>query len=190
MRTRFLLLSASLALFPALAVAASPEDWRLVGDAAHIMERDTVVTYHGRPSGRLMSFRRTDGTGTMMQDIAPDDYLGKRVRFSGYVRARGVKNWAGLWMRVDSQTNPRGCGEMLAFDNMEDRPIMGSSEWTRYDVVLDVAKEAKGIAFGILLKGEGTVWLSGASFEVVGTEVASTNTWGRESKPANPNFDH
>ena len=79
---------------------------------------------------------------------------------------------------------------MLAFDNMEDRPIKGTSDWTRYDVVLDVAKEAKGIAFGILLKGEGTVWLSGATFEDVGMEVASTNTWGRESRPANPNFDH
>ena len=141
MRTRFLLVFSFLALLPALASTASPpEGWRLVGDAHHAMVRDTAVTRDGKPSGRLQSFRSTDGLGTMMQDIAPDDYLGKRVRFSGYVKARGVKGWAGLWMRVDSQANPRGCGEMLAFDNMEDRPIKGSSDWTRYDVVLDVAK--------------------------------------------------
>src|SRR5262245_53701488 len=98
MRTRFLLVSAVLALFPALAAAASPEGWTLVGDSHHAMVRDAAVTYAGKPTGRLQSFRTTDGLGTMMQDIAPDAYLGKRVRFSGYVKARGVKNWAGLWM--------------------------------------------------------------------------------------------
>ncbi len=189
MRTRFLLTSAILALFPALAAAAGPEGWRLGTDPAYTMDRDTVVTYEGKASARLMSIRKSDGFGTMMQSIAPDDYLGKRLRFSAYVKARGLKGWAGLWMRVDSQANPHGCGQMLAFDNMQERPITGSSDWTRYDVVLDVAKEAKGIAFGILLEGEGTVWLSGVRFEPVGMEVPSTNTWAREREPANPNFE-
>ena len=190
MRARFLLAFAAFMLVPAVALAAGPEGWHLGGrDSSYVMDRDTVVTYGGKPSCRLMSIRKTDGLGTVTQDIAPDEYLGKRIRFSGFVKARRVEYWAGLWMRVDGETIPHGCGGSLAFDNMQDRPITGSSDWTRYDVVLDVAKEAKNIAFGMLLRGEGTVWLSGVTFEVVGMGVPTTGTWLRESKPANPNFE-
>jgi hypothetical protein len=189
MRTRLLLASAILALFPALAAAAIPEGWSPGTDPAYTMARDTVVTYAGKPSWRLTSIRKSDGFGTLKQSIAPDEYLGKRIRFSGVVKAKLTRGRAGLWMRVDSETNPHGCGEILALDNMEDRPIERSSDWTRYDVVLDVAKEAKGIAFGMLLHGEGTVWLSGVRLEVVGADVPTTGTWLRESKPANPDFE-
>jgi hypothetical protein len=53
--------------------------------------------------------------------------------------------WAGLWMRVDGQ-EPK----MLAFDNMQGRPIQGTTAWKRYEVILDVDPQATAIAFGIL----------------------------------------
>jgi hypothetical protein len=37
-----------------------------------------------------------------MQSFLPDHYAGKRVRFSGFVKAAAVQGWAGLWMRIDS----------------------------------------------------------------------------------------
>jgi hypothetical protein len=39
------------------------------------------------------------------------------------------------------------------FDNMDDRPIKGDSEWQQYAVVLDVPSEATALAYGILLSG-------------------------------------
>jgi hypothetical protein len=48
-----------------------------------------------------------------------------------------------LWMRVDKRT------EVLAIDNMQRRAIKGTTGWQRYEVVLDVPKEATGVAFGI-----------------------------------------
>ena len=90
-------------------------------------------------------------------------------------------------MRVDGEG---GCGTTLAFDNMNARPIKGSRDWARYDIVLDVAKEAKSICIGILLQGQGKVWLSGVSFEVVSTAVPTTVADGRmEKNPANLNFE-
>jgi hypothetical protein len=111
--------------------------------------------------------------------IQARQYLGKRVRLSGYVKAEGVEGWSGLWMRVDKEH------EMLEFDNMQDRPIKGTSDWRTYDVVLDVPQGATGIAFGILLCGPGRVWLSGTKFEVVSDATKTTGS-GSAARPAAP----
>jgi hypothetical protein len=42
-----------------------------------------------------------DGFGTLMQDFRAKQYVGKRVRFSAFVKSENVEGWAGLWMRVD-----------------------------------------------------------------------------------------
>jgi hypothetical protein len=62
----------------------------------------------------------------------------------------------------------------LAFDNMGDRKIEGTTQWTKYSVVLDVPEEAAAIAFGLLLNGKGQVWLDELAFDVVGPDVATT----------------
>ena len=79
---------------------------------------------------------------------------------------------------------------MVAFDNMQDRSIKGTTDWRRYEVVLDVPKDATGIALGILLTGTGEVWLNGARFEVVGSDVAVTGSnYGKiPDKPVNLDF--
>ena len=129
-----------------------------------------------------------DGFGTLMQQFASDQYRGKRLRLSGYVKATGISNWAGLWMRVDGAgTTP------LAFDNMQDRPIKGTQEWKRYEIVLDVPQSAVNIAFGILLAGPGQAWLDDLQFEVVANGVPTTDQMGRASPgaggPQNLGFD-
>ncbi len=190
MRARFLMVLVALMLLRAIAAAASTKCWELAGNdlSCYQLDRDVVVTYAGKPTGRLMSVGECQSFGTMVQCIDPAAYAGKRIRFSAHVKARDVRDWAGLWMRVDGEG---GCGTTLAFDNMNARPITGSVDWTRYDIVLDVAKEAKSICLGVLLQGQGEVWLSGVSFEAVNTAVPTTVADGRmEKKPANPNLEH
>jgi hypothetical protein len=179
-----------LALSPAPAGAARPAGWLLSGTepSAYEMQRDTVVTHAGKPSGRMTSTLTAKGFGTMMQCLDPAEYAGKRIRFSGWVRCRDVRRWAGLWMRVDAAGSPP---PTLAFDNMQDRPIQGTRDWTRYEVVLDVAKEAKAICFGVLLDGPGTLWLSDVAFEPVVTSVPTTNrNMTMNRTPANLDFAH
>ena len=189
MRARFLVVFVALMLLRAITAVASPKCWQLAGDdlSCYQLDRDFVVTYAGKPSGRLMSVGECQSFGTMVQCIDPAAYAGKRIRFSAHVKARDVKDWAGLWMRVDGEG---GCGSTIAFDNMNARPITGSRDWARYDIVLDVAKGAKSICLGILLQGKGEVWLSGVSFEAVSTAVPTTVADGRIRKnPANLNFE-
>ena len=66
-------------------------------------------------------------------------------------------------------------------DNMEDRPIQGTTEWRTHEVVLDVPEQSRAIAFGCLLVGKGQLWLSDVRFEEVGRDVPTTAS---EDRPA------
>jgi hypothetical protein len=178
---------AAIAAF-ALAVHADvPRGWFLAGSkpAEYEVGIDQAAAYEGHSSVYLKNKNATtEGFGTLMQQIQAGQYLGKRVRLSAYVKAEGVEGWSGLWMRVDKGR------DMLEFDNMQDRPVKGTSDWRTYDVVLDVPQDATGIAFGILLEGPGRVWLSGTKFEVVGdaTKTTGSSTEARPAAPVNLDF--
>jgi len=164
---------------------SAPEGWTLAGSkpANYDTGVDEQVMYN-RHFSVYLKFKGgedTEGFGTLMQSFNANKYLGKRVRFSGTVKSEGVEQWAGLWMRVDKGA------QSVAFDNMGNRPIKGTTGWQDYEVVLDVPKDATGIAFGILLGGSGTVWLSNVKFEEVGTEVPTTSI-SRQQQPTNLDF--
>ena len=176
-----LVLAVSYSLF-----AAAPPGWFLAGSAPQSYETgvDRTVTYSGLPSAYLKSVSSVPprGFGTVMQSLQANDYRGKRIRFSAQVRSDSVADWAGLWMRVDEGK------QVSAFDNMQRRPIQGSANWTPYAVVLDVSSDATGISFGILLTGTGSVWLSGAKFEVVDDQIPVTGP-AAPAAPANLDFE-
>jgi hypothetical protein len=168
--------------------AAVPPGWYLAGSrpADYECDVDVQALYNGLPSAYLKAKKPVvDGFGTLMQDFRTGQYAGQRVRFSAFVKSESIQNWAGLWMRVDKVNGTDR--KTVEFDNMQNRPIKGSTTWQRYEVVLDVPKEATGIFFGILLAGSGTVWLNGANFEIVGPNIPTTDK--RPEQPANLGFE-
>ena len=181
----------SLAAFSLALSAAVPEGWIMSGSrpADYQSAVDSQVVYNGRPSAYLRYASPNGpgggGFGTLMQSFGANDYIGQRVRFSGFVKSEAVQNWAGLWMRVDFAT------KTLSFDNMQNRPIKGTTEWQLYEVVLDVPEGSTRIALGILMSGKGAVWLNSARFEIVSNSVPLT---GRPAlpipdRPTNLSFD-
>jgi len=141
---------------------------------------DTAIESAGTPNITLKCDTKEEGFVGVMQNFVATDYVGKRVRFSALVRAAGVEGWAGLWMRVDDKDKPNS-----AFDNMQNRAITGTSDWTPYSVVLDVSQKAQGIFLGTLMIGKGQVWISDLRFDVVGDDVPSTDQLNASSKSAN-----
>jgi hypothetical protein len=166
----------------------APTGWYLAGGRPENYEAgvDDRVLNNGRTSAFLRARTAAAGFGTLMQDFSATKYRGQRVRFRGFVKSKGVTDWAGLWMRVDGapRTPP------LSFDNMQDRPIRGTTEWQEYDVVLDVPGPATRIFLGILLAGPGEVWLNSIGLESVSQAVPVTGN-ARETTDGlvNPNFD-
>ena len=140
----------------------NPEDYEMGGDPG---------VAHGAAGGGYIRSKveapRTFGSWASTTPVG--GFLGKRVRLSGYVRTEGAEK-AAIWMRVDGPNN-----QLLAFDNMDNRPINGTTDWKKYDLVLDVAPQAVDIMCGIMLYGRGRVWIDGLAFEPVGADVPSTH---------------
>ena len=161
----------------------APKGWTLEGNdpTNYVTGVDKGVLHDGQMSAYLQAIADNGGKfGALNQWFNAKDYLGKRVRLHGWVRSTNVTAWAGLWMRVDQGS------KVVAFDNMQDRGIKGTTDWKSYDVVLDVPKKADQIALGMLLTGPGEVWMSGVKLEVVGNEVASTDMYKSNSTPDGP----
>jgi hypothetical protein len=147
--------------------------WFMAGSHPNDYEQGIAsgITYNGKNSGYLKaSVAQPEGFGTLMQMFKADQYRNKRMRFSAVVKSDGVENWAGLWMRIDGPES-----KSLGFDNMQNRPIRGTSDWQEYQIILHVPQESVHIAFGILLSGKGQVWLSDVHFEEVTADVPVTS---------------
>ena len=175
---------------PALAALADlPAGWFKAG--SHPMEYEMGLDESvSRPGGKSSATvkgiaTKTSGFGTLMQMSQPGQYLGRRIRLSGFVKSDKVTDWAGLWLRIDGATN-----NVLGFDNMQGRPIKGTTDWTRYEIVLDVPPDAVRLAFGVLLAGGGQVWMDDLSFEIVSTSVRTTGQFmNGPAAPTNLNFE-
>jgi len=150
-----------------------PRDWIASGGdrEAYALGTDPAMRRDERAALTLQSKRATPSFGTVMTMADAASYRGKRVRLRGAMRSDDVRGKGGLWMRVDG---PEGTSS-LAFDNMFDRPVCGTTEWHTYDVVLDVSPDAQKIAYGVLLQGEGRLWADSLALEAVGTDVATTD---------------
>ncbi len=162
------------------------KDWFLAGSHPRDYEYDVLQdeVFEGKRAVALRCIaEKPGGFGTLMQQCAPDHFIAHRVRFSGALRSRNVDDWAGLWFRVDG-----GSGRTLAFDNMQERSVRGTTDWARYDVVLDVADDATQLAYGVLLSGTGEVAVADFRLEQVGTDVATTDRRHRLAGPSNLDF--
>jgi hypothetical protein len=145
-----------------------PKGW-FGGGQGYELTSDSEVKHGGKASGSLKATEAAKNFGTFTSAIRADNYRGKRVRLVAFVKPEGVKDWAGLWLRVDGKEKTA-----IAFDNMNARPIKVSGDWTKYGLVLDVPKDAEEIYFGCLLAGEGRLWIDDMELLVVGADVPVT----------------
>ena len=153
--------------------AQMPDGWYKTGQDPQDYEMglDFTIARTGKSSAFIKARPNPRSFATMMQYFNAKNYHEKRLRLSGYIKVENVVERAWLWMRIDGSEED----EMLGFDNMEDRPIEGTHDWRRYEVVLDVSPASVGIAFGFALAGSGQVWADDLEFEVVNDNVQTTD---------------
>jgi hypothetical protein len=171
-----------------------PYGWGRAGSHpySYLMFIDAGAGKEGKNAASIQSIvTDINGFGTLMQTIKADNYKGKRVRMSGFLKTKDVEQWAGLWLRVDNAD----LSKTLAFDNMKDgktdRAVRGTTDWQRYNIVLDVPAEADVMSFGALLDGTGQVWFDDLKFETVEETVPTTGKPPqRETEPVNLNFEN
>jgi hypothetical protein len=131
------------------------------------------------------------------QHVSAQQYRGKRVAYSAFLRTDKAVPGAQLLIRADALD-----GRVVAFANMFNRHIPGTTPWARHTIVIDIPEDAAAIMVGAALLYTGALWIDEAALEIVdeswpltdkaarkGARVASP--LGLELPPAilNPGFE-
>jgi hypothetical protein len=88
-----------------------------------------------------------------------------RVRFRGLVRAPGQGVSATLWLRIDGSLGPLfldsgGYAREPGVEAVDAAPeASGDTQWRRLDVELPLPRDVDEIAFGAIVRGQGSAWL-------------------------------
>jgi hypothetical protein len=189
MKTKLTFITFTLLCAGFAGASGTPQGWFKAGShpKEYLMEVDQDTVRSGKASAHLRCLV-TDpkGFGTLMQSFNAEDYRGKRIRLTGYVKADDAEG-GGFWMRVDGPA-----GKLLAFDNMSKRPIEGTRDWKSYAIVLDVPDTSESINLGLMAK-YGQLWMDDLKIEVVDNTVPVTDlNIGKESgqrAPVNLDFE-
>ena len=139
-----------------------PKNWNLVNSEYEIKldEKEHVSLKKSlRIQGKNFN---TDASGISM---AFPTYLvkGKRIEFKGKIKTEGVKNgYAGLFWNVINND------KLIGFDNMQDRGLKDSHDWTEVSIRMSIDTSATLIEFGGLLTGQGTAWFDDFEIRIEG----------------------
>lgn len=170
-----------------------PIGWSRAGSKPESYEMgiDKGAGQDGKNAATIKSIaKKINGFGTLMQSCSVGKYAGKRVKMTGNMKSLDVKGWAGLWLRIDAEHD----GKTLGFDNMDNRPIKGTTDWKKYEIILDVPANANNLAYGALLVGQGQIWFSNLNFEIVDNSTKVTRSdcevcSPELNEPTNLNFE-
>jgi hypothetical protein len=164
-----------------IAAGSAPKDYDFSQDASTASTGRYSALIASKPGAELAGF------GTLMQTISAENYKGGRLRLSGYLKTSEATR-AQMWMRVDGPAR-----KVASFDNMDPRPVTGTTGWTHYEIVLDVPADSIDIAFGFLLTQSGKVWGDNFKLEKVGSTVPVTTSAGAfagmPKDPVNVDFE-
>jgi hypothetical protein len=119
---------------------------------------------HGEQSGYIASVvDSVTGFGTLMQTCNGERFRGQRVVLTAYIQTYAPENTGTLmWVRVDDYD----WHVTADFDNMEDRPILGTTYWSKYEIVFDVPDAQCTINYGVAVVGKGKAWMDNITFEI------------------------
>jgi hypothetical protein len=134
-----------------------PRGWDLTfgGQNHYEVKVDSIVKKQGKYS---VSLTRGNGKGSYGAINFPikTRLHGKTLMLVGTIKTENITDgWAGLWLRVDGEDQ-----HILSFENMEKTGIKGTNPWKEYMIQVPYDEgEATTINAGVLLAGNGKVWL-------------------------------
>src|SRR5207249_3432542 len=89
-----------------------------------------------------------------------ENFLGKKVRVTAWIKSEGVTGASGISIHVVGN----GFKQLI---KPVPRPIKGTSDWKKYEAAASVADEAESIFPGLVLQGKGKLWVDDLTMEAV-----------------------
>ncbi|MGG7035489.1 MAG: S41 family peptidase [Flavobacterium sp.] len=153
-----------------------PSGWTTFGSSNYSLSIDSTTTKSGKYSA-CIEFKEGDPNFKALGFTLPKNYSGKKITLTGYIKTENVTGgFAGLCVRIDPA---------IAFDNMQNRGIKGTSDWTKYAITLPMNPEkTEQIAIGAVLAGKGKIWIDDFTVTVDGKDIKSLKPFERKLLPA------
>jgi hypothetical protein len=147
-------------------------DWDVVSQnpKVYIFGLDLTERFDGSPVGVICSRSGdTKGAGVVRQTFDASKYRGGHLRMSGWLKTEDVEGWTGLWVSVFGEENTD-----TSSDNMSARKLNGTTDWQRFELVVEAPDKSEEIWAGVIIAGPGQVWYRGIQFDAVGKDVPLT----------------
>ncbi len=143
-----------------------PEHWKVCYPSAnpanggYLFASDDSAAWSGTFSARISSrvAQPNPAGAAFCQTISAARFKGQRVEYSIYLQTRNAVPGAHIVLRAE-----RADGRVVAFYNMAERWVRGTTDWNRFSVVIDVPGNAAVIFVGATLVGTGTLWMDDAA---------------------------
>jgi hypothetical protein len=163
---------------------ALPEGWFAAGGAPkeYKMIRAADARYKGEYGASILHESGTgQGFGTLMQAIQAGQFRGKRFSLKGWLKTQNADS-VQMWLRID------GTDRMISMDNMDDRPVKGTTPWTEYEIVMDVPESANHLAYGVFVAGKGSVAIDDVQLGIVSLNTRLTTFYDYSKKAPEGTF--
>ena len=159
-----------------------PTGW--FGNPTGTVAAESTVVHSGRWAVCLDRTHNPSGTFSVLGTSIPVSFSGTRVELRGFLRTENVSDFAGLWLREDSDSGT------LALDNMQSQHLAGTHDWQEYSVTLSLNPDARRLYFGALVSGSGAAWVDGLQLLVDGKPVAQAVPRVADETETDHEFDH
>jgi C-terminal processing protease CtpA/Prc len=160
-------------------VSKLPTGWTLYDDElqkkAYNVSLDSLNKEHGKYAFTIENIGKGYNFGSVRYPIKRSFY-GQRITLKGFIKTMDVHSgYAALYVMVNSKT------KSLAFNNMEDHKVTGTSDWHEYSISVPYdEKEAQNIEVGAFLQGDGKMWVDNMRLFIDGKPIDSVNNYRSE----------
>ncbi|MEO8621165.1 MAG: S41 family peptidase [bacterium] len=133
--------------------------WQVSGTVEDFaIARDTNVAHSGHASIRFAADEQPTNFAGILTSMPAAPYEGRRLRVSAQLRGAQLAGKGGVvWARAD--------GGALAFSTSQERPLLGTTDWTPIAITLDVPRGATNVVIGVYSNGKGTLWIDDVRIE-------------------------
>ncbi|MEP7002630.1 MAG: hypothetical protein ABI969_19215, partial [bacterium] len=133
--------------------------WQVSGTVEDFaVSRDTLVAHSGRASIRFVADEQPANFAGILTSLPAAPYEGRRLRVSAQLRGAKLTGKGGVvWARAD--------GGPFAFSTSQERPLLGTTDWTPIAITLDVPRGATTLVLGVYSNGKGTLWIDDVRIE-------------------------
>lgn len=163
-----------------------PDGWFQWGHS-YVLKTDKSISHGGKASLLIepMGEKSGESFGCIAYAI-PANFQAKEIELKAYMKLNNVSDGViGLMLRID------GSSGMIAFNDMEERKIQGTRDWTHFSVKLPYPADAKTIFIGATLNGKGQLWVDDFQVLLDGKDIteAKVNNQNLHKAGSDKEFD-